>query len=182
MATSASANCPRSWHVFDHCISHNIKSCAFKSTFRHMIKGVNVIRGYQVVTNTRVHHGSLSPTAPDWNKPGFLFNHYTCTIGTCKNGVVKLKFLALDKHYIRSRNTWIMTKQYDNVKKMWHAWNKCVLIVLQKFHIVLYKKYNWLDPRPSMSFDEIIILLACVRNVGSEINIPDIGFLKTIFR
>ena len=35
---------------------------------------------------------------------------------------------------------------------------ECVLIVLHKFYIELYKKYNWLDPGPSMRFDEIIIL------------------------
>ena len=35
---------------------------------------------------------------------------------------------------------------------------ECVLIVLHKFYIELYKKYNWLDPGPSMRFDEIIML------------------------
>ena len=35
---------------------------------------------------------------------------------------------------------------------------ECLLIVLHKFYIQLYKKYNWLDPGPSMRFDEIIIL------------------------
>ena len=35
---------------------------------------------------------------------------------------------------------------------------ECVLIVLHKFYIELYKKYNWLDPGPSMRFDEIILL------------------------
>ena len=35
---------------------------------------------------------------------------------------------------------------------------ECVLIVLHKFYIELKKKYNWLDPGPSMRFDEIIIL------------------------
>ena len=35
---------------------------------------------------------------------------------------------------------------------------ECVLIVLHKFYIELYKKYSWLNPGPSMRFDEIIIL------------------------
>ena len=35
---------------------------------------------------------------------------------------------------------------------------ECALIVLHKFYIELYEKYNWLDPGPSMRFDEIIIL------------------------
>ena len=35
---------------------------------------------------------------------------------------------------------------------------ECVLVVLHKFYIELYKKCNWLDPGPSMSFDGIIIL------------------------
>ena len=35
---------------------------------------------------------------------------------------------------------------------------ECVLIVLHKFYIELYKKYNWLDPGPSTRFHEIIIL------------------------